>query len=197
MKPEKAMAAATTFSVHQLGKFPATRSLGREGRDRLEDLLANNSEIDLAVDFSGVHGMTPSFLDEFLGKFLTSSDLAKSDATVKVVGLSEDNEYAVLVCVERRETQVVVLDARALRLVGDRMLAETFAKALQLGTFKASDLGDALGLSAQNANNRLKRLTAVGAVRKTQVTGSSRGGKEFSYETVSSTVADGQPLMPA
>ncbi len=191
------MAAATTFSVHQLGKFPATRSLGREGRDRLEDLLANDNEVDLAVDFSGVHGMTPSFLDEFLGKFLTSNDLAKSEATVKVVGLSEDNEYAVLVCVERRETQVAVLDAGALRLVGDRMLAETFDQAVQLGTFKASDLGDALGLSAQNANNRLKRLSAVGAVRKTRVTGSSRGGREYSYVAVPSAVVDGQPLASA
>ena len=191
------MTAATTFSVHQLGKFPATRSLGREGRDRLEDLLANNNGIDLTVDFSGVHGMTPSFLDEFLGKFLTSGDITKSDATVKVIGLSEDNAYAVLVCVERRETQVVVLDETSVHLVGDRMLAETFDQAVQLGTFKASDLGDALGLSAQNANNRLKRLSAIGAVRKTQVTGSSRGGKEFSYRTVPPFVVDKQPLAPA
>jgi len=187
----------TTFSVHQLGKFPATRGLGREGRGRLDDLLAGQDRIDLTIDFSGVEAMTASFVDEFLGKFLTSDDVAKSESTIKVTGLDEDNHYAVLVCVERRETQVVVHDNDLLSLVGDRMLSETFNEAVRLETFKANDLAKSLNLSAQNANNRLKRLTAVGALRKKQVTGSPRGGKEFVYQAVSSNVSDVQPLAPA
>ncbi len=190
-------AQATTFSVHQLGVFPATRSLGREGRDRLDDLLIRHDRLDLTIDFGGVQAMTMSFVDEFLGKFLTANDFAQRDATLKVTGLDEDNRYAVVVCVERRDTQVVVLEKGALRLVGDPMLVATFTAASELGSFSAKQLADALGLSAQNANNRLKRLAAVGALRKAQVTGSSRGGREYLYEVVSEQLVDGPPLAPA
>ncbi len=192
------MTEATTFQVRAiLGKYPVTRSRGKDGRDRLDDILSGYNGLDLTIDFSGVEAMNQSFVDEFLGRFLVSHDFGATDATVKVTGLDEDTRFSIVVCVERRDTQVAILDSGALTLVGDKFLAETFEKALTLGTFRATALAEELKLSAQNANNRLKRLTAAGALRKSQVTGSSRGGKEFEYTVVSSHVADGQPLTPA
>ena len=78
--------------------------------------------------------------------------------------------YAVQVCLERRETQVVVLDGDTLKLVGlgNGMLASTFDAAVELGTFKAVDLAAALSLTPSNANNRLKRLTSIGSLKKKQ-----------------------------
>ena len=181
-----------TLSVVQLAKYPATRQLGQEGRARLEDLLERNADVDLTIDFSGVEVMNISFTDEFLGKFLTSHEFTTSPATLKVTGLNADNRYSVLVCVERRKTSVVVLeeDGTLSLLGGDHILEETFGVAKELQQFKSSDIGAKLTLSAQNANNRLKRLAESGAVHKSQVTGSSRGGKEFDYEVVSSQIAE-------
>lgn len=185
------MRDSRTFSVVQLGKYPATRPLGQEGRARLDDLLEGVSNLDLTIDFSGVEVMNISFADEFLGKFLTSGELANSGATLKVTGLNADNRYSVVVCVERRKASLVVLEEDgSLSLLGDPILAETFTAAQELQQFKSSDIASKLGLSPQNANNRLKRLAGSGAVHKTQVTGSSRGGKEFAYEIVTSLVPD-------
>jgi hypothetical protein len=180
------MTQSASFSVVQLGEWPATRSLGQEGRARLDDLLGERQNVDLVIDFTGVKVMNISFADEFLGKFLAAHDFAAKGTTLKIAGLNSDNHFSVVVCVERRDTQAVIVDpAGELTLVGDKMLAETFTTALTLQHFKANDLAEAMSLTAQNANNRLKRLTQIGAVRKTQVTGSSHGGREYVYETVS------------
>lgn len=186
-----------TFSVVQLGKYPATRQLGQEGRGRLDDLLEGHANIDLTIDFSGVEVMNISFADEFLGKFLSSRDFSTTGATVTVTGLNADNRYSVLVCVERRKTAVVVLEEDGtLSLIGDPILEATFEVAKELLEFKASDVGAKLNLTSQNANNRLKRLSDVGALHKTQVLGSSRGGKEFAY-TVPGPVTEAKTLSQA
>jgi len=183
------MNQSASFSVVQLGTYPATRPLGQEGRSRLDDLLQGREGIDVTIDFAGVEVMNISFADEFLGKFLASHDFSSTETTVKVAGLSADNRFSIAVCVERRETDVAVLEPEGtLALMGDKMLVDTFAQAVQLGSFKANELAGALGLSAQNANNRLKRLAAAGAVRKAQVTDSTRGGREYVYQVVPADV---------
>lgn len=179
------------FDVVQLGEFPATRSKGRDGRGRLEDILAGKTGVDLTIDFTNVMAMTISFADEFLGKFLASLEAASRDITLKVTGLNIENAEAVTICLERRDVQVVVLgNDGALKLDGAPQLVETFNAALGLGEFKANDLAQRLNITPQNANNRLKRLVAVGALRKGRTTGSPRGGKEFSYITVAASVPD-------
>src|SRR3954464_2343512 len=105
------MSEPILFNVVQLGEFPATRGRGREGRDRLDDALAGKQGIDLTIDFTGVTAMTISFADEFLGKFMSTFDTAKADATIKLSGLNSENLEAVEVCLERREAQAVVLNA--------------------------------------------------------------------------------------
>lgn len=186
------------FHVVQLGEYPATRGLGQDGRARLDDLLVERGGVDLTIDFAGVEVMNISFADEFLGKFLISHDFSVESTTVKVTGLSPDNLYSITVCVERRETNVVVKDREQnLSLLGDSILAETFARAVGLTTFKATELAEAMSLTPQNANNRLKRLAAAGALRKAQVSGSTRGGKEFIYEVVLAEVPDAEHVSPA
>ena len=116
------MSEPILFSVAQLGEFPATRGLAREGRDRLEDVLAGKQRIDLTIDFTGVNAMTISFVDEFLGKFLSTFDTAKSEATLKLAGLNAENLEAVEICLERRETQAAVLKLEARWAGGGRHL---------------------------------------------------------------------------
>ena len=193
------MTEPALFSVVQLGEFPTTRELGRIGRGRLEDLVADGRHLDLTIDFSGVTAMTISFADEFLGRFLASFDGAASDTTLKVAGLNDDNRYAVVVCVERRRTHVVVLEQDgSLNLVGDDpIVAATFDVARGLGKFRANDVAALLAVSAPNANNRLKRLTEIGAVRKSRSASPIRGGKEFTYRCVTAQVLDGEVLTSA
>jgi hypothetical protein len=59
-------------------------------------------------------------------------------------------------------------------------LAETYQQAVSLGTFSALDLASRLGLTAQNINNRLKRLVDAAAVRRRRIA-SGHAGKEFTY----------------
>ena len=64
----------------------------------------------------------------------------------------------------------------------------TFRAVVHRGRCKAAEVATMLQTSPQNANNRLKRLARFGAVRKLQVTGARRGGKEFAYEAVTTVV---------
>lgn len=173
------------FPVYQhAGPYPASRDRGRACRDQLDEMLGERGGIDLTIDFDGVEVMNISFADEFIGKFLTSHDFADDDSTVKITGLTADNQYSIAVCVERRNTHVVVRQSSGdiVLLGNDPILRDTFDQILRLGPFKANDLADAMGLSPQNANNRLKRLAAAGTVRRKQTTGSTRGGREYRYE---------------
>lgn len=183
------MTQSDCFSVVQLAEWPATRSLGQEGRARLDNQLGEREDVDLVIDFDGVQAMNISFADEFLGKFLAAHDFAAKRTTVKITGLNPDNFFSVAVLIDRRQAALAAVDPDngELVLIGDRMLAKTFATALRLSKFKANDLAAAMSLTAQNANNRLKRLTQIGAVRKTPVTGSGHGGREYLYETVAAT----------
>ncbi len=189
------MTEPVVFNVVQLGEFPATRSKARDGRNTLEEMLAGKTGIDLTIDFTNVTAMTISFADEFLGKFLSTFDATSQEMTVKVTGLNIENAEAVTICLERRDTHVVVLDNDGiLKLDGPPPLPETFNTALEFGEFKANDLAQRLNISPQNANNRLKRLAAVGALRKTRTTAAPRGGKEFSYTAVTPNVPDTDAL---
>lgn len=172
------------YNVVLLGGFPTTRSKGQEGRNRLEE-LARQPHVDLTVDFTGVEAMTISFVDEFLGRFLAGHDAGAQDATFSVTGLNTENLEAVTICLERREAHVVVINANGSRdLVGDSILSGTFEAIRDLNEFKANDAANLLHLSPQNANNRLKRLVAAGALRKSRSIAVARGGKEFVYQPV-------------
>jgi hypothetical protein len=178
------MSSHITFQVGQGGAFLATRGKARSLRDSLEKRLAADPAGDsVEIDFSGVEAMTISFSDEFLGRFYAS--LAAGDVrpvAVLLTGLNEENTEAVIVCLERRDLAAVAEAEDYRQLVGAQdFLADSYQHAVQLRRFKAGEFAASLGITPQNANNRLKRLVAAGAVQKERITAAGRGGKEFSY----------------
>ncbi|MGW7824114.1 winged helix-turn-helix transcriptional regulator [Streptomyces puniciscabiei] len=181
MKPKK-REAPLTFTVRDHGTFLATRATGAAARTALENQLRAAAPVVLLnIDFHGTEAMTNSFTDEFLGKFylsLAAGDIAA--AGVQLVGLNEETRDAVTVCLERRRQFAV--DGETHELVGDAaVLADTYALARKLGSFRAAALAEALGISVTNANNRLRRLVDAGALRRDRAPGPERGGKEFTY----------------
>lgn len=178
------MSLCITFAVGQCGAFLATRSKARTIRADLEERIASQPATEVVViDFSGVEAMTISFADEFLGRFYTT--LKAGDVrpvAVLLAGLNEETTEAVTICLERRELFAASLNGNERRLLGaQEFFAESYRRALELRRFKAGELAASLGITPQNANNRLKRLVEAGAVRKERVTSAGRGGKEFSY----------------
>ena len=178
------MGELLNFDVGQHGEvqFLATRSKGREIRGELEDRILRERPDEVVIDFTGVEAMTISFADEFVGRFYAS--LASGDILASLVllrGLNEENLATVSICLERRDlAAAAIIDDQPVLVGVPDYLAETYRQAVSLGTFSALDLADRLGVSAQNMNNRLKRLVEAGAVRRRRIA-SGRGGKEFMY----------------
>jgi DNA-binding MarR family transcriptional regulator len=176
------MDATLEFNVGQDREFLATRSSGRSVRAELEDRIARERPDGVLIDFAGVAAMAISFADEFLGRFYTS--LAAGDIPVQwvlLLGLNEETQDEVSICLERRElAAAAIIHEEHVLLGAPQHLVDTYRLALTLGTFSAVDLSAHLNISPQNANNRLKRLVAAGAVQRRRVV-ADRGGKEFAY----------------
>jgi hypothetical protein len=167
---------------HTDAQFLATRKKGQELRGLLEDQISRMPVDEVVIDFSGIEAMTISFADEFVGRFY-AAPASDTDAApiVLLSGLNEENLTTVSICLERRDLAAAALIDQQLVLVGaPDYLTETYEQAVSLGTFSAVDLAGRLGLTAQNMNNRLKRLVAAAAIRRRRGA-SSRGGKEFTY----------------
>jgi hypothetical protein len=176
---------ALVFPVsNKSSSFLAFRSRAREVRQDLEELIANERADTLIIDFEGVEAMTISFTDEFLGKFQSGTDRTHDGMTVMVTGLNEETQEAIQIALERRKTFVAADIEGAPRLLGgEEFLSETYRVCRELGEFRAADLAARLGITPQNANNRLTRLIAAGAVQRVRSSGLDRGGKEFAYRT--------------
>ena len=129
--------------------------------------------------------MTISFTDEFLGKFQSGTDRAHDGMTVLVSSLNEETQEAIQIALERRRKTFVAteIDGQPLLLGSKDFLNETYRACTDLGEFRAGDLAMRLSITPQNANNRLNRLIAAGAVQRVRATGLDRGGKEFAYRT--------------
>jgi hypothetical protein len=179
------MTESAFFTVSH-GAFLATRALAREIRAELEHAVDSPDLVSVVIDLSPVDAMTISVADELVGKFLAAraSDGGVS-YTVLVTGINDETREALSVCLERRDLCVAVdLDGDVSLLAARDHLVETFLLAKDLGTFRAGQVADELGLSASNANNRLKRLSEVGAVRKFRASAVDRVGREFDYAVV-------------
>lgn len=167
--------------------FLATRERGRRVR---EDIEAQMSKIvpgdSLVLDFSGVDGITVSFGDECVAKLIlarSSGDF--TDRGLAIRGANEDVRETLEAVLSRRKASAVRLsESGDVVVLGERgWLPATLAEAIRLRLFVASDLADALGITAQAANNRLKVLVASGAVARERIVPEG-GGKEFSYKVV-------------
>lgn len=184
------MTASVVYRVNDIAVYPTTREQGRIGRDQLDHLLNGQRDPDLTISFDGVAGMTHSFIDEFLGRFLSMDELERLGITVKVTSMSQENLETLEVCLERRSEFVAYVDAQdnLNLLAADQVAQDTFQAVLERGQCKALDVAAMLKTTPQNANNRLKRLARFGAIRKSPVTGGGHGGREYAYEAVSVTV---------
>lgn len=178
------MSMCITFPVGRRGAFLATRNMARTIRADLEEQIASDlaSEV-VVIDFGGVDAMTISFADEFLSRFYAALAAGHIRAVAVLLrGLNEETTETVTICLERRDLIAAALIVGRKELIGAQdFLAESYRHALELRRFKAGEFAASLGITPQNANNRLKRLVAAGALRKERAISSGRGGKEFSY----------------
>jgi hypothetical protein len=191
MKPEKILDALLNFAVSEYGGFLATRDSARTARSDLEaQVAAQGQDCIVVINFAEVNAMTISFADEFLGRFYSA--LASGDvlaAGVLLAGFNDETREAVSICLERRDLMAAAIDHDEAVLVGRaEVLQDTYRTALTMGTFRAAELGTALSITPQNANNRLKRLVEAGAVHRRRVPVSDRGGKEFVYVAVDNRI---------
>lgn len=171
------------YEVARFGSFLATRDKGAKVREDLESLLRKLPDGETAViSFKGVEAVTISFADEFIGRLFAS----RAAGDIPEVGLvisnvNDELREALALCLERRGTTVAIRRGRGLELLGgDPYLTETYVRARARKQFRASMIAADLSITAQNANNRLKRLVAAGALLRSR-TAPEGGGKEFVY----------------
>lgn len=182
MKPDPA--TTVTYDVGQQLAFLSTRERGRKVLHDLEDHVPPGTSL-LVINFANVEAMTVSFTDEFLRKYY--STLAAQDdgpASVLVTGLNDDTRETIVIAFERRELIALERLGDDLELLAaSEVLSDTFKLARELGTFTATTVAEKMGISAPNANNRLKRLVAARALVRRRGA-AERGGKEFTYSAL-------------
>jgi hypothetical protein len=139
----------------------------------------------LVLDFVGVEAMTFSFADEFVGRYLALRGARVVPETgIVLAGLNDDTREEVEAVLRHRDVAAVNRAEAGSRLLSaDAQLEQTYELALLLSSFSALQLAGKLGITPQNANNRLKRLHDAGAVHRTRAQ-VDRGGKEFVYAAV-------------
>lgn len=171
------------FDVGRFGAFLSTRDRGAKVRGEFEQYAQKMKAGETAtISFQGVEAVTISFADEFVGRLFSSraaGDLP--EIGLVITGANEDIKEALTICLDRRDSVAAVRRGRSLDLLTlDDHMSETFEVARDLKKFKASDIAAELGISAQNANNRLKKFVDAGALTR-QRTAPDGGGKEFLY----------------
>ena len=180
------------YQVARWNNFLATRERGRQVREDIEAKLAQLSAGDtLVLDFSGVDGITVSFGDETVAKLVlarAAGDFA--DRGLAIEGANEDvHETLETVMARRKVAAVAIVPTGEPEVLGEvGWLAETLKAALELQSFRATELAERLSITPQAANNRLRMLVASGAVARER-TVPEGGGKEFGYRTAIPTYA--------
>jgi hypothetical protein len=164
--------------------FLATRDRGRRVREDVESEMGQlHSGQTLALDFTGIEGVTVSFGDELLAKLVIDRKTGQFvDRGLVVEGANEDVRETLETVLARRKVAAVNIDSNGAPEVlgGPGWLPETLAAAVELRSFSAVQLAESLRLTPQAANNRLTSLVATGAVVREQVVPEG-GGKEFGY----------------
>jgi hypothetical protein len=173
------------YDVARWNSFLATRERGRRVREDVEAQLAKVAPGDtLVLDFAGVDGITVSFGDEAIAKLILARDAGDFvDRGMVVEGANEDVRETLDTLLARRKVAIVCVQAsgEAAPLGEQGWLPATLLAALELQTFRATELAEKLNLTPQAANNRLRLLVASGAVAKERVVPEG-GGKEFRYK---------------
>ena len=158
----------------------STRERGRDAADRLQDALQAGSVV---VSFAGVEVATPSFLDEVLTRLHTVLQ-TNEQAIAIVTGMNEDVRESVELVLRHRGMTLGVLEEGHIQILGGKKhLQQTMAEAEKLGTFKATELAEALKLKLPNLHQRLKALHEAGAIgRETDET--AKRGRRHDYQVL-------------
>ena len=165
------------------GAFLATRDRGREVRSDIETVIRGSGSGEyIVLDFDGIQEITVSFGDECVAKLLVDRSADENaDWSLALANLNDEVLETLGLVLGRRKLAAAVIGPAGLGLVGDNgWLGLTLDVAAAMGIFRANDLAERLGLTAQAANNRLRQLVATGAVRRERVVPDG-GGKEFVY----------------
>jgi len=158
----------------------STRERGREAADRLQDALGAGNVV---ISFAGVEVATPSFLDEILTR-LHSVLQANEQAIAIVTDMNQDVRESLELVLEHRGMTLGVLQEGHIQLLGGkRHLQQTMEAAEKLGTFKATELADALKLKLPNLHQRLKTLHEAGAIGR-QVDDTAQRGRRHAYQVL-------------
>jgi hypothetical protein len=170
-----------------------TRDDGDRLREELEQRFASERPSRIEILFECVDAVTISYIDAFLGRFLTELIAAQRDPVLLLLsGLTEDTASEVDAVLERRRlVAAAIVDHTPTLLGADAYLRATFSEATRLGRFNPNEIADAMDVTVQNANNRLKRLVVMGALRRYR-SDPATGGREYAYE-----VHDGIPSATA
>jgi hypothetical protein len=138
----------------------------------------------LVIDFTDVEDVTFSFADECVARLIVARSAGEFEGKgIALTGMNEDLRETVAAVLERRSVAAVEIGDEPTIVGDDAFLSETLRVAVKLGSFRAADLANELGLSPQAANNRLKHLVTTGAVIRHRVVPEG-GGKEFHYRVV-------------
>ncbi len=168
------------FMLAGYGAILGRRDVGREiGADVLRIVHGNASVI---LDFNGVDVIAPSCFEEIYRPLRGLFDPPSEEPRVLVVlGLDEDVRATVEMVLERHKAAIAELKDHDLDLLTSvPHLADTLAMAKQLGQFTAPELAERMDLKLPNANSRLTRLVASGALEREPDPDAGRG-KRFRY----------------
>jgi DNA-binding transcriptional ArsR family regulator len=170
----------TILRLNHTAAVLSTRERGREAADRLQDALQEDSVV---ISFAGVEVATPSFLDEVLTRLHAA--IQTNEQTIAIVtDMNEDVRESVELVLAHRGMMLGVLEDGHIRLLGGkRHLQQTMAEAEKLGTFRATELAEALKLKLPNLHQRLKVLREAGAIgRETDET--AQRGRRHDYRVL-------------
>jgi hypothetical protein len=128
--------------------------------------------------------MTIAYADEVIAKLAAERRIyGETDWFFSITNGTPEVVETIEVALERRGLFLVhEVDGQVELLAAPEHLATTFDVAVQLEEFTANELKDELGISLPAANNRIKALTAAGAVIR-QRSDPAHGGRQYLYRT--------------
>jgi DNA-binding MarR family transcriptional regulator len=152
----------------------STRDLGRTvGRTAL-DSVGDAGQV--VLNFTGVEIASPPFLDELILALRPLTAGGDTGRLLVVVGLNDDVRETLEIVLDRRKLVLTTAeDDRLDLLAGNDQLQRTLREAAAMGTFTAPELAERLELKLPALHQRLKALTDVGALARSQDPTAERG----------------------
>jgi len=164
------------------GDFLWGTSLGREVFHQILELIDKNPTCNIFdISLDGIEATDVSFPRESV---LKASKMFKGEKWFVLSGMTSDDLFDSWSYVASKAEQPIrVIDGNACRFIGPKITDEK-AKLLQIvfeaKTITTAAMAKVMGVSAQNASTRLKKLSSEGYLMREQLTAES-GGKEFQY----------------